>query len=82
MAENVENLTLEYLRRPDAKLDRLTADVREVVQRLGSVERQTAAIPCRFRRPALRSGPPEHRLDRIDQRLARVEKRPDLVDTP
>jgi predicted nuclease with TOPRIM domain len=62
--EGPESLTLRLLRKVDAGLDELREDVREVKGRLGNIE---AAV-------ALLSG----RMDRFDERLARIERRLEL----
>lgn len=59
-----ESLVLRLLRKIDTRTDRIEEDVREVKGRLGNVE---AAV-------ALLSG----RMDRFDDRLARVERRLEL----
>jgi tetrahydromethanopterin S-methyltransferase subunit G len=66
MAENVENLVLEYLRRLDKKVDGLAEDVREI--------RTTQAAM-----PQLLASHDNHML-RMEMRLERIEKRLDLVD--
>jgi hypothetical protein len=65
MAEEPANLVLEYLRRIDRKVDELSEDMREVKRRLILLE-EGQAIGNR-------------RLDRMDDRLSRFEKRFDLV---
>ncbi|RJY09092.1 hypothetical protein D6201_06705 [Aurantiacibacter aquimixticola] len=65
MSEDPENLTLRHLRRLDEKLDRLLDDQTEVKQRLGSLEQSTASISVR--------------IDRLDERVARIDKRLHLV---
>jgi hypothetical protein len=66
MAENVENLVLEYLRRLDKKVDGLAEDVREI--------RTTQAAMLQ-----LLASHDNHML-RMEMRLERIEKRLDLVD--
>jgi hypothetical protein len=66
MAENVENLVLEYLRRLDKKVDGLAEDVREI--------RTTQAAMLQ-----LLASHDNHML-RMETRLERIDKRLDLVD--
>jgi hypothetical protein len=66
MAENVENLVLEYLRRLDKKVDGLAEDVREI--------RATQAAMLQ-----LLASHDNHML-RMETRLERIDKRLDLVD--
>jgi hypothetical protein len=74
LADEPDNLVLEYLRRFDvqmkgfdAKLDRLSADVRDMSVRL-HVEENLAGV--------------HRRLDRLDVRFDRIERRLELIDTP
>lgn len=80
MTDEPQNLVLEYLRRLDAKVDALTTDVREVVQRLGSVEKQVAGLRVDFADLRADLVRVEHRIDRVEERLSRIEKRLDLHD--
>lgn len=64
MSEEPENLTLVYLRRIDEKIDRLADDVRELKTRMGLVEAQYASLSSR--------------IDRMDDRVQRIERRLDI----
>jgi predicted nucleic acid-binding Zn-ribbon protein len=66
MSPATENLVLEHLRAIRATVDRLSDDMQEVKGRLGILEQQYASISIR--------------LDRMDERLLRIEKRLDLVE--
>ena len=68
MAEEPDNLVLQMLRRMDAKLDRMSEDIRDLKVRMSSLEENAAVV--------------NRRLDRIEDRLDRIEKRLDLVDSP
>lgn len=63
---STENLVLEHLRAIRSSVERLTDDMQEVKQRLGILEHQYASISTR--------------LDRLDDRVLRIEKRLDLVE--
>jgi predicted nucleic acid-binding Zn-ribbon protein len=66
MSSAAENLVLEHLHAIRATQDRHTEDFREVKTRLGFLEQQYALISTR--------------LDRIDERVLRIEKRLQLVE--
>jgi hypothetical protein len=63
-----ESLVLEHLRHIRRAADDLRDDMREVKGRLGILETQDANMSSR--------------LDRIDMRVERIERRLDLVETP
>jgi predicted nucleic acid-binding Zn-ribbon protein len=63
---STDNLILEHLRAIRGVLDRHTEDLREIKVRLGILESQYASL--------------SNRLDRMDERVARIEKRLDLVE--
>ena len=68
MTSEPENLTLTLLRRLDEKVDRLIAGQRELTQRVGTLEEQGASL--------------SRRLDRVHDRLDRIERRLELADHP
>lgn len=80
MTDDVDNHTLAYLRRMDAKLDRLIVDVTDIKARLQSVE--TGFVDLRRDVVSLHADMVriDHRLDAIDTRVARIERRLDLRD--
>ena len=61
-----DNLVLQLLRRMDAKLDRVIDDVHDLKVRVSAVEEGLAGV--------------HRRLDRLDVRVDRIERRFDLVD--
>ena len=73
MADEPDNLIVRYLRRLDEKVDRLLDDMREIKQRLSSVEVSVAHLHGDF---AAQSG----RIDKLENRLDRIEHRLDLRD--
>ena len=75
MSDQPDNLILALLRRMDAKIDRLTDDIREIKQRVTSLETSVALLHGDF---AGQSG----RIDRIEIRLERIEQRLGLVEAP
>ena len=62
----VENLILDHLRHMSGGIDGLREDMREVKTRLGILENQYASMSSR--------------LDRLDARVERIERRLDLAD--
>jgi predicted nucleic acid-binding Zn-ribbon protein len=62
----VENLILDHLRPMRSAIDGLREDMREVKTRLGILENQYASMSSR--------------LDRLDARVERIERRLDLAD--
>ena len=73
MADEPENLVLQYLRRIDAKLDRVIEDVQDLKVRMTNVEERLAAVEMSI-------AGIQRRIDRVELRLDRIEKRLDLVD--
>src|SRR4030081_2958812 len=68
MADGPDNIVLQYLRRFDAKLDRVVDEMLDVKVRLTAVEEGLAGV--------------NRRLDRVEIRIERVEARVDLVRPP
>jgi DNA repair ATPase RecN len=68
MADEPDNIVLQYLRRFDEKLDRIGEDVRELKVRVTHVEENQTIV--------------HRRLDRVEQRLDRIERRLELTGSP
>ena len=66
MTEEPENIALVVLRRIDAKIDRMADDVRDLKVSQTATGEALAGV--------------NRRLDRLDTRVERIEKRLDLVD--
>ncbi|WP_421725371.1 hypothetical protein [Bauldia sp.] len=62
-----DNIVLEHLRAIRETQDRHSEDLREIKGRLGILEQQYANL--------------SNRLDRMDERISRIEKRLDLVES-
>lgn len=73
MTSDVANLTLEYLKRFDAPMERIENDTRDVKFRLGQIERQMVGVHDTL----VHHG---ERFDRLEERLGRIAKRLDLVE--
>jgi hypothetical protein len=68
MVDAPDNVVLQYLRRFDAKLDRVVDEMLDVKVWLTAVEEGLAGV--------------NRRLDRVEIRIERIERRLDLVDQP
>ena len=68
MATEPENAVLQYLRRSDEKLDRVIDEMLDVKAPLTAVEEGVAGV--------------NRRLDRLEVRVERIERRLDLVEQP
>ena len=79
MSDEPENLTLIFLRRLDAKMDRVLEDMGDLRHRLTTLEIQVSQLAST---EASHYAGTAMRLDRVEQRLDRIERRLDLVATP
>ncbi len=61
-----DNIVLQYLRRLDEKVDRLIDDVHDLKVRMTTFEESLAGT--------------NRRLDRLEMRVERIERRLDLVE--
>ena len=68
MADDPDNIVLVYLRRLDEKVDRIVDEMLDVKVRLTAVGEGLAGV--------------NRRLDRLEIRVERIERRLDLVDQP
>jgi len=66
MVQEPDNIVLVYLRRLDEKVDRLIDDVGDLKVRMTAVEESIAGV--------------NRRLDRLDGRVDRIERRLELAD--
>ena len=73
MTEETENLVLEMLRRIRASQERMELDMIDIKARLTGVEISVGQLTSQLAAQSLR-------LDRIEERVARIERRLDLVD--
>lgn len=73
MAGQPESIILEHLRRIRGTVERTAEDVHDLKQRMTSVEYQIAQLRLDVAGQSVR-------MDRMDSRLERIERRLDLVD--
>jgi hypothetical protein len=71
MTENVESLVLEHLKHIRGKVDLITLDIIDLKSRASATEEMLGQVITLV-------GGLGKRMDRFDERLARVEKRLDL----
>jgi uncharacterized coiled-coil protein SlyX len=68
-----DNIVLEYLRHIRAGVDRIEMRLDDLTVRMGHVERAVAEHSAQLAEVNIK-------LDRMDSRIARIEKRLDLAD--
>ncbi len=73
MTEETENLVLELLRKVRTSQERTELDLSDLKARMSAVEHLLGQHQMQF--AALNT-----RIDRVDERLGRIERRLDLVD--
>jgi predicted nucleic acid-binding Zn-ribbon protein len=73
MSDEPDGLVLRFLRRIDARVEELVADAKDVKQHLNSLEGQVSLLHTD-------SVHVHHRIDRVEERLIRIETRLDLID--
>ena len=73
MTEETENLVLEMLRRIRGSQERMELDMQDVKARLTGVEISVGQLTSQLASQSLR-------LDRIEERVGRIERRLELVD--
>jgi hypothetical protein len=79
MDDEPDNPTLVFLRRLDTKMDRVIEDVADVKQRLTTLEIQVGQMVAT---EASHYAQTMLRIDRVEVRLDRIERRQDLMSIP
>jgi hypothetical protein len=74
MADEPNNIVLEHLRHIRQAVDKLALDLTDVKSRVSSLERVQGEILALI-------GTMNRRMDHFDERLGRIERRLDLVET-
>jgi predicted nucleic acid-binding Zn-ribbon protein len=82
MVDAPDNLIFEYLRRLDAKLDRIIEDIGDLKIRVTAVEERLARTDVAVANLELSIAGVNRRIDRVEARLERIERRLDLVELP
>jgi hypothetical protein len=77
MSENRDPLVLEFLLRLNRKADALTADLRDLRDRVTRLEEQFAALTAT---EAIHHAATLVALERLQSRLARIESGPEATD--
>lgn len=80
MTEEPENLTLVYLRRLDAKVDRVLDEIADLRQRQSETHRSVLTLRREQTGDAEATARVDVRVDRLEDRMDRIERRLDLVD--
>ena len=73
MSDQPDTLILVYLRRIDERLERMEGDMQDLKHRVTALEEGQSRLL------SLYAGL-QHRMDRFDERLARIERRLDLTE--
>lgn len=68
MADQPDNIVLAMLRKIDQRTERMAEDLQDLKTRVTAVEEGLAGV--------------NRRLDRLDHRVERIEKRLELSETP
>nr|WP_294169662.1 hypothetical protein [uncultured Sphingomonas sp.] len=79
MADNVENLMLEHLKRFQATLDRVERKQDEMVHRVANLESGQAAIMQHLAHLAAADAAQQVSIDSVNTRLDRIERRLELT---
>jgi hypothetical protein len=74
MTEDTENVVLEHLRRIRASQERMELEMIDIKSRVSAIELIQGQILALL-------GGLSQRMDRFDERVARLERRLDLVDS-
>jgi archaellum component FlaC len=73
VTDNVENMTLVFLRRIDERLDRIEGDLGDIKLRMTASEEHLASMMMSL-------AGVNSRMDKIDARLTRIDRRLELTE--
>jgi uncharacterized coiled-coil protein SlyX len=79
MTSNVENLILEHLKRFQSSLDRVENKIADLTARVANLESGQAAIMQHLTHLAAADAAQQVAIDRINDRLDRIERRLELT---
>lgn len=80
MADKVENLVLEHLKRIQSSLDRLERKISDLTSRVANLESGQAAIMQHLTHLAAADSVQQVAIDHISDRLDRIERRLELTN--
>lgn len=75
MTEQTENIVLEILKRMQVDMREMRSDMLDLKHRISAIELHIGELATSYAGQSIR-------LDRFDERLARIERRLDLIETP
>ncbi|MBE7567567.1 hypothetical protein [Acidithiobacillus sp. HP-11] len=78
MAEEIENIILEHLKRFQVGQDRIERKLEEVVTRLGALEVSVASVRRDIAHNEENTAAMSVRMDRLNERIDRIERRLEL----
>ena len=79
MTETIENLMLEHLKRFQASQERIERKLEEVIVRIGPLEVGVAGLRRDFAHADENAAGMSVRMDRMNDRIERIEKRLELI---
>ncbi len=79
MNDNVGNLVLEHMKRFQASLDRMEGKLSDLTNRMSNVESGMASVIQHLGHLAAADAAQQISIDRINDRLDRIERRLDLA---
>ncbi len=80
MSEKIDNLILEHLKTIQSELSDLREQNRDILKRLGNLETMVARMGRDLAEMAAERVEDRHTIDRLRERVARIERRLELVD--
>ncbi len=80
MSENIDNMVLEHLRHIRGKVDQTADDVRDLKSRMSSLEESMVSVRYEVVHCAEVDARQQLSLDKIVQRLERIERRLEIQD--
>ena len=82
MADDPDDLILVYLRRIDAKVDAMAQDIRELKERVSSLEIAVASVRRDIAVLAETDARLQYAVDRLRDDVGRIQRRLELTDEP
>lgn len=80
MSDDPDNIVLVYLRRMDAKIDRVVEDIAEVKLRQNDLTRSVATLPREQAGDAEGVAHLQAQIDRMRDEMDRIKRRLDISD--